>query len=101
MVHIHTAVGDHGMFREFEFDKIEDGTQSGKGGRRRTDEGPPLGPFPSRESQGVARPLLRHRPSQWQVPLDLSLAPGRPQSVSVSEWSKSVSPFRGSSRRRW
>ena len=101
MVHIHTAVDDLGMFREFEFGKTEDGTQSGKAGRRRTDEGPPLGPFPSRESQGVARPLLRHHPSQGQVPVDLSLAPGRPQSVSLSDWSKSVSPLRGSSRRRW
>ena len=84
-MHIHTAADDRGMLREFEFGKTEDGTQSGKVGRRRTDEGSPLGPFPSRESQGVARPLLRHRPSQGQVPVDLSLAPGRPQSVSVSE----------------
>ena len=101
MVHIHTAVDDRGMFREFEFGKTEGGTQSGEVGRRRTDECPPPGSFPSRESQGVARPLLRHHPSQGQVPVDLSLAPGRPQFVSVSGLNKSVSPFRGSSRRRW
>ena len=86
------------MFREFEFGKIEDGAQSGEVGRKRADESPPLG----RGSQGVARPLLRRHPSQGQVPVDLSLAPGRPQSVSASEGSKSVSPLRGSSsRRRW